>query len=98
MIDGVTKRPIPAIDPNNPDPLNSVNVTVVNTPTARSTGGRGLEQGALQQSLRRVRGLEQGRAGAWPALTSRPGAVWRGAAQPQRVRVHPCVLSQQAAG
>lgn len=36
VIDGVTKRPIPAIDPNNPDPLNSVNVTVINTPNARS--------------------------------------------------------------
>ena len=39
VIDGVTKRPIPAIDPNNPDPLNSVNVTVVNSPNARSSGG-----------------------------------------------------------
>jgi hypothetical protein len=36
VIDGVTKRPIPAIDPNNPDPLNSVNITVINTPTARA--------------------------------------------------------------
>lgn len=37
----MTQQPLPVLDPAYPDPLNAVNVTVINTPNARSEGARG---------------------------------------------------------
>lgn len=65
VVDRVTGVVIPAIDPNFPDPLNSVNVTVINTPNARSEGARsGARAGALLGARAAVRrGVQQCGAG-----------------------------------
>lgn len=38
VVDATTREIIPQVDPINPDPLNTVNTSVLETPNARSEG------------------------------------------------------------
>jgi hypothetical protein len=40
VVDATTREIIPQVDPLNPDPLNTVNTSVLETPNARSEGER----------------------------------------------------------
>ena len=76
VVDKVTGAPIPAIDPAFPDPLNAVNVTVINAPNARSQGAPARPPPRAAAGVRRRRRRRSGAPARWlHALCARAAAA-----------------------